>query len=59
MTLSLPRERFSKLSPNLQGALWLLLSCVGFSVMATFVKFAAREVNLKAAKAWARKPHHR
>ena len=45
MTLALPRERFAKLSPNLQGALWLLLSCLGFSVMATFVKFAAREVS--------------
>ena len=45
MTLALPRERWSKLSPNIQGALWLLLSCLGFSVMATFVKFAAREVS--------------
>ncbi len=45
MTLALPRERWSKLSPNLQGALWLLLSCLGFSVMATFVKFAARDVS--------------
>lgn len=45
MTLALPRERFSSLSPNLKGALWLLLSCFGFSVMATFVKFAAREVS--------------
>jgi len=45
MTLALPRERWSNLSPNLQGALWLLLSCLGFSVMATFVKFAAREVS--------------
>jgi drug/metabolite transporter (DMT)-like permease len=49
MTLALPRERWSRrwsgLGPNLQGALWLLLSCLGFSVMATFVKFAAREVS--------------
>ena len=45
MTISLPRERWSSLSPNLQGALWLLLSCFGFSVMATFVKFAAQEVS--------------
>ena len=45
MTLTWSRERWSKLSPNLQGALWLLLSCLGFSVMATFVKFAAREVS--------------
>ena len=45
MSLALPRERFSRLNPNLQGALWLLLSCLGFSVMATFVKFAAREVS--------------
>ena len=45
MTLTQSRERWSKLSPNIQGALWLLLSCLGFSVMATFVKFAAREVN--------------
>lgn len=45
MTLVLPRERWSNLSPNVQGALWLLLSCFGFSVMATFVKFAAREIN--------------
>ena len=45
MTLTLPRERWSRLSPNMQGALWLLLSCLGFSVMATFVKFAAREVS--------------
>lgn len=45
MSLVLPRERWSSLSPNLQGALWLLLSCLGFSVMATFVKFAAREVS--------------
>ena len=45
MTLTQSRERWSKLSPNIQGALWLLLSCFGFSVMATFVKFAAREVS--------------
>ena len=45
MTLTQSRERWSKLSPNIQGALWLLLSCLGFSVMATFVKFAAREVS--------------
>jgi drug/metabolite transporter (DMT)-like permease len=45
MSLALPQERWSNLSPNLQGALWLLLSCFGFSVMATFVKFAAREVS--------------
>ena len=45
MSLVLPQERWSNLSPNLQGALWLLLSCLGFSVMATFVKFAAREVS--------------
>ena len=45
MSLALPQERWSNLSPNLQGALWLLLSCLGFSVMATFVKFAAREVS--------------
>jgi drug/metabolite transporter (DMT)-like permease len=45
MSLVLPRERWSRLGPNLQGALWLLLSCLGFSVMATFVKFAAREVS--------------
>jgi drug/metabolite transporter (DMT)-like permease len=45
MTLALARERWSQLTPNIQGALWLLLSCLGFSVMATFVKFAAREVS--------------
>jgi drug/metabolite transporter (DMT)-like permease len=45
MSLVLPRERWSNLSPNIQGALWLLLSCLGFTVMATFVKFAAHEVS--------------
>ncbi len=45
MSLVLPRERWSNLSPNIQGALWLLLSCLGFTVMATFVKFAAQEVS--------------
>jgi drug/metabolite transporter (DMT)-like permease len=45
MTLALSRDRWSRLSPNQQGALWLVLSCLGFSVMATFVKLAAREVN--------------
>jgi drug/metabolite transporter (DMT)-like permease len=45
MTMTLPRERWSKLAPNLQGAGWMLLSCLGFSVMASFVKLAGREVS--------------
>ncbi|MGH6893915.1 MAG: DMT family transporter [Dongiaceae bacterium] len=45
MTALLPRERWSNLAPNLQGALWMILSCLGFSVMASFVKLAARELD--------------
>jgi drug/metabolite transporter (DMT)-like permease len=45
MTLALSCDRWSGLSPNQQGALWLLLSCLGFSVMAIFAKLAAREVS--------------
>jgi drug/metabolite transporter (DMT)-like permease len=32
------------LSPNLQGACWMLLSCLGFSVMVSFVKIVARDL---------------
>jgi drug/metabolite transporter (DMT)-like permease len=32
------------LSPNLQGACWMLLSCLGFSGMVSFVKIVAQEL---------------
>ncbi len=45
MSLLLLRERWSSLAPNLRGALWMILSCLGFSVMASFVKVAARDIS--------------
>jgi drug/metabolite transporter (DMT)-like permease len=36
--------RWRSLSPNLQGACWMLLSCFGFSVMVSFVKIVTREL---------------
>jgi drug/metabolite transporter (DMT)-like permease len=50
MTIALPRERWptrrwAAIPANLRGAAWMLLSCLGFSVMASFVKLAGREVS--------------
>ena len=50
MTIALPREpwparHWAAMPANLRGAAWMLLSCLGFSVMASFVKLAGREVS--------------
>jgi drug/metabolite transporter (DMT)-like permease len=44
VTLPQVRERWAALPANIQGALWMMLSCLGFSIMASFVKLAAREI---------------
>jgi drug/metabolite transporter (DMT)-like permease len=44
MNLAASRSRWKSLAPNLQGACWMLLSCLGFSVMVSFVKIAARDL---------------
>ena len=38
------KQQWAGMTPNLKGAAWMLLSCLGFSVMASFVKLAGREV---------------
>jgi len=40
-----PMRHWAGMPPNLRGACWMLLSCLGFSVMASFVKLAGREVS--------------
>lgn len=35
---------WAAMPPNLRGACWMLLSCLGFSVMVSFVKIVAREL---------------
>jgi len=50
MILALPREswparQWAGMPPNLRGACWMLLSCLGFSVMASFVKMAGHRVS--------------
>ena len=44
MTPKAVLKRWHGLTPNLQGACWMLLSCLGFSAMVSFVKIAAREL---------------
>ncbi len=44
MTRKAALKRWHGLSPNLQGACWMLLSCLGFSVMVSFVKIVARDL---------------
>jgi drug/metabolite transporter (DMT)-like permease len=44
MTRQAALARWHALAPNLQGACWMLLSCLGFSVMVSFVKIVAPEL---------------
>lgn len=38
-------ERWRALPRNLRGAMWMLASCLGFSIMVAFVKLASRELD--------------